>query len=404
MSDRPRVTDWTADWDFGGRQYHEEAIEVWAELRAHCPIAHTGRYGGAWALVRHRDIAAVAHDPATFSSHQHTLHDEYPDNKMAQPPIDMDPPEHTALRRILLPQFGPPAVEALRPHTEQVCEALLDGLAGRRAFDAASEYARHVPLAVIAEMLDIPDIDIDRFGAWVHAIVETPDDLDGMVRAFREAISYFRGQLDRHREEPGDDLISLLVRSEVDGAPLLDRTITATAIVMLLAGMDTVWTVLSAAILHLGRHPDEAQRLRDEPELLDSAIEEFLRFYAPAELSRLVTRDTEVGGVAMRAGEHVLMSFPAANRDPDVFPDPDVFRIDRSPNRHVAFGIGIHRCIGSNLARMQLHVALAAWLRRFPSFTVDPRHPVQLTTGGIIRGPRTVPLVVEPVVAAGLVG
>ncbi len=243
-------------------------------------------------------------------------------------------------------------------------------------------------------MLGVPDADAEVFRGWVHPIVERPDDTEAMVQATRECPAYFRAQLTQRREEPGDDIISLLAHSEIDGAPLLDRTIAAGAYVVLLAGIDTVWTVLGAAILHLARHPEDLRRLQQDPDLLDSAVEEFLRFYAPAELSRLVTRDTELGGKTLRAGEHVLLSFPAASRDPDVFPDADTFVIDRAHNRHVAFGVGIHRCIGSNLARMELHVALAASLRRIPQFTLDLSRPVEMTEGGIVRGPRTVPLTI----------
>ncbi len=184
-------------------------------------------------------------------------------------------------------------------------------------------------------MLDVPDSDAELFRGWVHDIIERPDDIASQVRASRECLAYFRAQLAQRREQPGEDIISLLARSEIEGVPLPDRTIAAAGFVVLVAGIDTVWTTLGAAILHLARHPEDLRRLQHDPDLLDTAIEEFLRFYAPVELSRLVTRDTELGGSTLHAGEHVLLSFPAANRDPEVFPDADTFVIDRAHNRHL---------------------------------------------------------------------
>ncbi|MFN0026558.1 MAG: cytochrome P450 [Acidimicrobiales bacterium] len=242
-------------------------------------------------------------------------------------------------------------------------------------------------------MLGILDSDADMFRGWVHDILESQD-MARNAASTREALAYFRDRLAERREQPGDDIISLLAHSELDGEPLLDRTIAGSALILLLAGIDTVWNTLGSALWHLAGHPDDLRRLRAEPELMDAAVEEFLRFYAPVGLFRCVTRDSELAGKTLRAGEHVMLSFPAANRDPDVFPDADTFVIDRAHSRHVAFGVGIHRCIGSNIARMEMQVALEAWIRRIPTFRLDPSRPVEMTEGGAIRGPRCVPLLV----------
>ncbi|MGE0732112.1 MAG: cytochrome P450 [Acidimicrobiia bacterium] len=395
MVDRPLVSDWTADWDFYGRQYHDDAPAVWQELRDACPFARTERYGGAWVALRYEDVVAAAHDTSTFRSFHTSLEDDYSVNKADFPPLDLNPPEHGPFRRLLLPLFGPRAVEALRPRVEEICASLLDGLDGldgRTEIDAALDYARHVPMSVTATMLGVPDADGDRFRGWVHDIVERPDQTATVAAALREAIGYFRSLVVARREDPGDDLISLLAHSELDGEPLTDRRITSAAVIMMLASLDTVWTTLGAALLHLAEHPDDLRRLRDEPALLEGAVEEFLRFYAPAELSRCVATDVDFAGHRVRAGEHLLLSFPAANRDPAAFPDADRFIIDRAENRHLAFGVGIHRCIGSNVARMELAVALGAWIHRFPHFSIDPSRPVEMTEGGGIRGPRRVPV------------
>lgn len=164
-------------------------------------------------------------------------------------------------------------------------------------------------------------------------------------------------------------------------------------LLLLIGGIDTTWSALGSALLHLATHPEDQQRLRSEPELLDTALEEFLRLYAPAEIGRVATTDTQVGGCPVTAGEHVWLSFPAANRDPNVFPEADRFVIDRRENRHLAFGVGIHRCIGSNLARMEMRVALKTWLERVPHFHVPKGATVKWSTGGNVRGPREIPVV-----------
>ncbi len=396
MGDGPLVTDWATDWDPYGRQYHEDAPSVWAELRERCPLPHSGRYGGAWVALRYHDVVAAAHDTATFRSFHTALEDDYTINKAEFPPLDLNPPEHGPFRRLMLPMFGPSAVAALRPRVEQICESLLDGLAGRRQVDAALDYARHVPMSVTAAILGVPVDEGDRFRRWVHDILETPSQTETMVASLREALAFFRALATQRRAEPGDDLISLLTQSELDGEPLTDRRVGSASLIMMLASLDTVWTTLGAAILHLAEHPDDVRRLREEPGLIGSAVEEFLRFYAPAELSRCVPADTEFAGRTIKAGEHLLLSFPAANRDPDVFPDADRFVIDRAENRHLAFGVGIHRCIGSNIARMELEIALSAWVRRFPRFSRDPDRAVEMTETGGIRGPRRVPLILGP--------
>lgn len=393
VADRPYVADWATDWDFYGSQYHNDPPSVWAELRERCPVPHTDRYGGAWAAIRYEDVCAAAHDPATFSSRHTGVFEAY-EKVVVFPPVNVDPPSHGEFRRLLLPQFGPAAVAALRSRTERVCEELLDAIEGEAHVDAAAAYSSHVPVAVIVAMLGIPEADADTFRSWVHDILEAADSATH-IRAMREALAYFRAQVDDRRAEPGDDLISLLVNSEYEGGAVPDRMIAASALVLLLAGIDTVWSVLGAAIHHLASHPDDLRRLQDEPGLLDTAVEAFLRFYAPAMQARCVTRDATLAGTPIDAGAHLMLSFPAANRDPDVFPDADTFVIGRALNRHVAFGVGIHRCIGSNTARMELQVGLEAWIRRVRRFTTDPSHPVAFTTGGGIRGPRSVPLVID---------
>ena len=194
------------------------------------------------------------------------------------------------------------------------------------------------------------------------------------------------------RSTPGDDLISALLHTEVEGEPVPDLQVMGIAALTLIAGVDTTWSAIGSAMLHLATHPDDVQRLIDEPELMPTAIEELLRAYSPVTMARIVVDDIEVGGCPMQAGDKVLMNFPGANRDPDAFDRADEVVLDRADNRHVAFGVGIHRCAGSNLARMELRVAVEEWLRRIPSFALAD-HAEVTWAGGQVRGPRTVPVV-----------
>ena len=186
-------------------------------------------------------------------------------------------------------------------------------------------------------------------------------------------------------DERPDDILSFLVGAEHDGAPLTPHHQIGSCFLLLIAGIDTTWSSISAGLWHLATHPDDQDRLRREPELLPSAVEEILRFYSPVTMARYVTADTEFKGCPMHEGDKVLLAFPAGNRDPAIFEDPDAFHIDRALNRHVAFGSGVHRCLGSNLARMELRVALEAFLERIPPFTLDDSADPEWS-GGQVRG------------------
>jgi len=204
--------------------------------------------------------------------------------------------------------------------------------------------------------------------------------------------SNFLAEIEHRQERPGDDLLSMLLHSEVDGAPVEQSVVLGTAALVLIAGVDTTWSAIGSSLWHLAAHPEDRKRLTAEPELMPFAIEELLRAYSPVTMARVVTEDVEFAHCPMKAGDRILMNFPAANRDPEAFEDADKVVLDRALNRHVAFGSGIHRCAGSNLARMELRVALEEWLRRIPEFHLDEAEEVAWA-GGQVRGPRVLPVV-----------
>lgn len=394
--------DWSTDFDILDPRYVADPSGVWSDLRDRCPIAHTPRRGPTWLPVRYDDIAAIAHDTDRFSSRDISVitpgRDADPTRELMlkAPPITSDPPLHTWARRLMLPAFGPTAVESMSPITRGIANELLDEIAGVGAADAAVDYAQHIPVRIIAQMLGVPETDEAMFTGWAVRILQQGiENFEAAADAVLEVINYFDARLHERRAMPDgerpDDLLTLLVEAEHAGEPLTDQHAIGTCFLLLLAGIDTTWSSISASLWHLAAHPADQARLRAEPELLPTAIEEFLRFYSPVTMARYVAEDLEFNGCPMRRGDKVLMAFPAGNRDPAVFDDPDDFRIDRLHNRHFAFGSGIHRCLGSNLARMELRVAIEEWLRRVPAFELAD--PTAVTwTGGQVRGPRRVPV------------
>ncbi len=392
MGNRHPVTDWATDFDHLDRRWIEDPFPIWAELRRSCPVAHTERFQGVYFPTRYKDIRQIAYDPESFSSRRVQVRETPPPVKSPAPPITSDPPHHRPARMVLLPPFTPGAIDKLIPKTRAICNELIDRFAGKEQCDAAIDYAQHIPVRVIAQMLGLPASHGDKFREWVHGLVEAAivDD-EAMVRTLAEMTAYFLDQVEQRRKTPTDDLIGYLVAARIDGAPLTDNHILGTLRLLLIAGIDTTWSGIGACLWHLAKTPEDRRRLVAEPALMPTAIEEFLRAYSPVTMARLIAKDTVVEGCPYKAGQMVLLSFPAANRDPAVFPQADKVIIDRKENRHAAFGLGMHRCVGSNLARMELTVALEEFLKRIPEFHLADPKAVRWSEGAV-RGPRKLPL------------
>jgi cytochrome P450 len=396
---RTPVTDWTTDFDVMDERYLLDPFPIWDELRARCPIARTERRRGAWLLTTYDDVTEAAHDVATFSSLEVGVigaeEDPDPEDVVLEyglPPISADPPLHTWTRRILLPWFSHRRVEEYELITRDLCRGLLAGFAGSGRADAAADYAQQIPVRVIAGILGVPADLSDTFTGWVRDVLEFADDSERARRGGQGILDYLLGELSRRREDPRDDLISYLVQAEHDGQKIDDGIILGMAGLVMIAGIDTTWSAIGSSLWHLATHPEDTDRLVHDPTLMETAVEELLRAYAPVTMARMVTEDTVFKGCPMHKGDKVLMNFPAANRDPAAFEDADRVILDRVQNRHVAFGSGIHRCAGSNLARMELRVALEEWLRAIPTFRLeDGARPTW--AGGQVRGPRTLPVV-----------
>ena len=391
MAARPPVVDWATDWDHLDPQWVDDPYPIWSELRHSCPIAHTDRFGGVYLPTRYEDVRAIAYDTEHFSSRKVAVREVHPPTDRGAPPITSDPPRHRLARMVLLPPFTPDAIEKLRPRAQAICNELIDAFIANGTCDAAVDYAQHIPVKVMAHMLGVPESDGDLFRAWINATLqEGATDQAALMKAMVEMTEYFRGPMLERRQKPGGDLISYLVQQRYpDGRNLTDNHVLGSVRLLLVAGVDTTWSAIGAFIWHLAKTPEDRRRLVAEPALMPTAIEELLRAYAPVTMAREVVAETEIGGCPFKPGKMVLLSFPAANRDPVMFSDADKVIIDRKENRHAAFGLGIHRCIGSNLARMELTVALEELLKRVPEFSLAG--PVTWSEG-TVRGPRRLPI------------
>lgn len=398
----PGISDWSRDFDILDEGYVTDPAWVWNLLRDACPVAHTDRRGSTWLPVSFEDLQAIAHDTDRFSSRDIAVITPYRDQdptrviSLIAPPITSDPPEHTSARRLLLPRFGPSTIDEMTPITRDAANRLIDGFLDAGAADAALDYAQHIPVRVIATMLGLPPEDEATFTDWaVRLLQQGFQNIESATGAISELITYFIDKIAEREalaaDRRPDDLLTFVVEAELDGEPLSGRHRVGICFLLLIAGIDTTWSAIGASLWHLARTPEDRRRLVAEPELLPVAMEELLRAYAPVTMARLVKEDHEFEGCPMKAGEWVLLSFPAANRDPEAFERADEVVIDREVNRHAAFGLGIHRCAGSNLARMELRVALEAWLARHPEFGLaDPA--AVAWSGGQVRGPRRLPI------------
>jgi cytochrome P450 len=393
MSDQAPVIDWVHDFDHTDPRWTENPFPIWDELRAKNPVAHTERFLGCYLPTTYEAVKQISYDTEHFSSRRVVVRNARPEPPVGSPPITSDPPEHKPAKQLLLPPFTPDAMKKLEPRVRAICNELIDEFIAEGKCDAAARYSKHIPVRAIAHMLGIPEKDGELFINWIHDILELGIKDDRiLMQAVQEMSAYFAGQIEQRKKHPTEDLISTLMNArDKNGQPLSDAHVLGTLRLLLIAGIDTTWSAIGASLWHLAKTPADRERLVAEPELLPTAIEEFLRAYSPVTMAREVMKETEISGCPVKPGNMVLLSFPAANRDPAVFPDADKVVIDRKENRHAAFGLGIHRCVGSNLARMEMTVAIEEWLRRIPDFRLDPAGKVTWSEG-TVRGPRQLPM------------
>lgn len=397
------VENFKTDFDHTDPQWVQNPYPIWKKLREECPIAHTERYGGAWLPTTHEAVSDVAYDTDNFTSRSIVMSNNRPGPDAPPspigiaPPISSDPPFHHEARRLLLPAFSPKEVNKLEEFTRGYCKKLISEIKasfrdGTHSFDGAQDYAQHIPVQVIAKMLGFPEEDADKFRVFIHNTLEGVDKpVEERIEDFLLLREYLEQQIIDHAENPREDLTYYLLNAEMGGEKLSMEHVGGTMALLLIAGIDTTWSAIGASLWHLATHPEDRNRLASDRELMPFAVEEFLRAYAPVTMARLVKEDFDFHGCPMKKDDWVLLPFPSANRDPNQFENPEKVILDRKENRHAAFGLGIHRCVGSNLARMELTVALEVFLEEFGDrFTLDDG--VVTWSAGQVRGPRTLPL------------
>jgi len=394
MPEHPPVADWIRDFDHTDPNWTENPFPIWEQMRAASPVVHTDRFLGCYMPTTYEAVRQIAHDTEHFSSRRVIVRDERPEvTRNAAPPITSDPPYHKPAKQLLLPPFTPDAMKKLEPRVRAICNELIDEFIADGRCDAAALYTKYIPVRTIAHMLGIPEQDGDLFIQWIHMILELSITNEAMLmQAVQEMTAYFTGHIEARKVKPSDDLISTLMNAkDKDGQALDDGHVMGSLRLILIAGIDTTWSAIGSCLWHLANHPADRARLIADPKLMPIAVEELLRAYSPVTMAREVVKETVVEGCPMKPGNMVLLSFPAANRDPAAFPNADKVVLDRKENRHAAFGLGIHRCVGSNLARMEMTVALEEWLKRIPEFRLDPAGEVTWSQG-TVRGPRQLPL------------
>jgi len=392
--------------DPGEYAQHGYPHDAWRRLRREAPVFRCERSEPPfWALVRHADIVAVSRQPERFVNAPRFQYvaGAHGENFVARTIISMDPPDHRRYRELVSPRFTPRALRPLGPEIDAIARELLDAWAERGAdgeCDFVEAFAAPLPIAVIARMLGLPHADWPRLYAWTNRIVVASDPQfrapgasqeETRQQATAELFAYFRELVARRREAPGDDLVSLLALSKVAGAPLAELELLSYYLILVAAGNETTRNAISGGLLAFLEHPDEWQRVRRDPSLLARAVEEVLRWTSPVvQMARTATQDSVVGGAPIRAGDTLVMFYPSANRDEALFAEPDRFRVDRHPNRHLAFGVGEHVCVGAHLARQELVAAFRQLARSLER--AELAGPVERLRSSMVGGLKRLPI------------
>lgn len=346
----------------------------WDRLREHARTFRSDAQPWTlWYLTRFDDVVGAFRDVERFSSRQTNYNVDDPNRWI---PAQVDPPAHTPYRTAMNPRFSPGAVAAMKPAIRARCVELIEEFAPDGRCEVVGQFARRFPTSIFMEMVGLPLDEADTFLGWasdlMHTAGSSPDAQRTRTEAARTIYGYLRQMIADRRAAPGDDVISSLLDVQIDGRPITDDELREMAMLLYIAGMDTVAGLVSYVLQHLAEHPEHRTYLRGDVARVPAAVEELLRFYSVTSPARVVRTDTEFAGCPMHTGDRVVLATWPANRDPRAFPDADRFVIDRQVNRHCAFGVGIHRCLGSHLARLELRVVIEEWLTRIPDFAVEP--------------------------------
>lgn len=394
------------------KELRRDPYPYYRSLRERDPF-HRSYLADGWVLSRYADVEAVLSD-RRFSADERNqrrwksiraraerrgLPDPYETDRASM--LRLDPPDHTRLRNLVSKAFTPRAVERMRSRTEEVIDELLARLPASGRIELVGDFAAPLPVTVIAEMLGVPSADRDRFRHWSDEAVKTLGDSTAeeekaALRAMEELGEYIGAVAEERRREPRADLLSALVAAEEEGDKLSEQELFTTCVLLLVAGNETTTKLIGNAILALLRSPEQLELLRSEPKRIPGAVDELLRYDGPVQLtSRMVTEDTELAGRRLEKGQQLVLLLGAANRDPAQFEDPDRLDVTRENVRHLAFGQGLHFCLGAQLARLEGRLALEALITRLPDLRLaGPDDAVTWSTNTVLRGPMVLPLAI----------
>lgn len=395
MADHPTRDD----IDFlDGRWYVPEPHETWTWMRRHAPVYHDER-NDVWGIARYHDILAIEKDPATFSSKRSPRPHGDPLPMM----ISMDDPQHLQRRKLVNKGFTPKQVRDRAQEIRTICDEIIDRVCERGECDFVWDIAAPLPLLLIGDMLGFERDAYDDLLRWSDDMIRgtTATDDEARLTANAAGMAFREYQLgviaDRRSKPPQSDLVSVLCHASVDGERLDDESLIQETLLILIGGDETSRHVITGGMLALMEHPDQRDALAADPSKLEVAVEEMLRWVTPIKnMSRTVTRDVVVGGQQMREGDQLIVFYPSANRDEEVFDDPFTFDIERSPNHHLAFGFGTHFCLGASLARLELRIMFERLLARLPDLELATDEPLPYRPSNFISGPEAMPVRFTP--------
>lgn len=380
-----------------GHWYASQPYDDWTWLREHAPV-YRDPVNEVWAITRYEDVLAIEKDPVTYSSFRAPR----PHGDHLPMIISMDGREHTMRRKLVSKGFTPRRVRDHEGTVRRICTEIIDRVAPRGECDFVWDIAAPLPLLLIADMLGFPPESYDDLLRWSDDLIRgtTINDPDAALAAMEAGLAFREFQLgviaDRRSKPPQDDLVSILCHAEIDGERLDDEDIIQESLLILIGGDETSRHVMTDGMLALLANPDQLAILRDDPTKLEVGVEELLRWVTPIKnMSRTVTCEVTLHGETLCEGDQLILMYPAANRDPRVFTDPDTLDVQRNPNPHLAFGFGPHFCMGASLARMELRVMFGELLRRLPDLHLAG-DPMPRRSSNFISGPEAMPVAFTP--------
>lgn len=393
-------------FDHHSPEYRANAHALYRHMQTQCPMAKTDSHGGYWVLTRYEDIMKVARDDDLFSSVPGITippSRQIPWDRPMTIPIDLDPPESRQFRALLDPLVSPKSVDEIEPFVRGIAAELVDNVIEAGTCDFSNDLGTPLISRVTMKMVGLPEEDWQIYSDPIQENINGDRDPALVGAGYQAAMARLAAEVVKQRTHPVEGgAIAHLIGCELDGRPLADWEITACAWLFIVGGVDTTQAGMGRTVVHLARNPKDKQRLIDQPEIMVEAIEEFLRRYTPqTALARRATRDTELNGQEIKKGDRLLMIWAAANIDPAEFENPDAIDFDRANKRHMSFGVGSHRCMGSNVARLEIRAILEEILKRMPDYTVDEERLTLAPDIGVVHAYKTLPMIFTPGKKAG---